>query len=389
MEAMQNSRDEHWDLLVDHERRRRALECVRTIARDVSRSSTTSGTLAHGCAGQALLFAYLHRAFPTEGWEPIAHDKLGRAARSLAEQEYGWSLYGGFTGVAWTFRHIERQRLLSESSWATDDLDQILTRIVSDDFAGHFDLVYGLAGLGAYACESDDAVSGALLREVTRLLFRSSETREPGRALGTPDGGYDLGIAHGSPGTWAPLASATLRGIEGAQALLRELVQWQLAQRLAGSVAFAYRSESALPARSAWCYGDPGVALALYAASAVDARWAEVALEIARGAARRPTEQCGAATAGLCHGSAGLLHLYNRLYQATKDRRFADAARFWLDRTLDRWEARADAEVVHGEPRWSDAPSLITGAVGVALALLAAATEVTPAWDRMLGISLS
>ena len=39
--------------------------------------------------------------------------------------------------------------------------------------------------------------------------------------------------------------------------------------------------------------------------------------------------------AGLCHGAAGLAHLYNRMFQASRDERFAAAARCWFQRTLE------------------------------------------------------
>jgi hypothetical protein len=39
----------------------------------------------------------------------------------------------------------------------------------------------------------------------------------------------------------------------------------------------------------------------------------------------------------LCHGSAGLAHPFNRMYQMTADQTLADAARFWVERTLELW----------------------------------------------------
>jgi hypothetical protein len=36
---------------------------------------------------------------------------------------------------------------------------------------------------------------------------------------------------------------------------------------------------------------------------------------------------------------------------------------------------------------WRDDPCLLTGSAGTALALLAATTDVEPAWDRFLALS--
>ena len=40
-----------------------------------------------------------------------------------------------------------------------------------------------------------------------------------------------------------------------------------------------------------------------------------------------------------------------------------------------------------GALTWAD-PGLLTGAIGIALALLAATTAVEPAWDRMLLVAI-
>ena len=41
---------------------------------------------------------------------------------------------------------------------------------------------------------------------------------------------------------------------------------------------------------------------------------------------------------GLCHGAAGVGHLFNRLYQASGDPALAEAARFWFDRALAQYQ---------------------------------------------------
>jgi hypothetical protein len=40
-----------------------------------------------------------------------------------------------------------------------------------------------------------------------------------------------------------------------------------------------------------------------------------------------------------------------------------------------------------GAPQWQADPGILTGAAGIALALLAATTPIEPAWDRMMLVS--
>jgi lantibiotic modifying enzyme len=124
--------------------------------------------------------------------------------------------------------------------------------------------------------------------------------------------------------------------------------------------------------------------------------WETEALEIARCAAAGPPEEAGVVDAGFCHGATGLGHVFNRLYQATGDATLRRAARFWFERSLAMRQpgrgvggfqaltARDD-----GTKYWDDEDrGILTGAAGIGLALLAAATPIEPEWDRMLLVSV-
>jgi hypothetical protein len=115
-----------------------------------------------------------------------------------------------------------------------------------------------------------------------------------------------------------------------------------------------------------------------------------VATDLAVRAAARPPDQTGVVDACLCHGSAGLAHLFNRMYQMTAEPALADAARFWVERTVELCSAALpgrDAALTTAErPAWNG-PGLLEGAAGVALALEAASTTAEPVWDQMLLVS--
>jgi len=217
-----------------------------------------------------------------------------------------------------------------------------------------------------------------------------------------PRGYYNLGAAHGVPGVVAILAEAVGRGLP-ARDLLDGAVAWMLTQEIAGSSGpvFPYADADAdanadadapTPTRAAWCYGDPGVAVTLLgAARAVGERgWEERAIAIARRVAARSLAEPDAPDAGLCHGAAGLAHLFNRLYQATDDALLGEAARTWFERTLAmRRPGFGPAGYRACEPDgaqtlWIDDLSLFTGVMGIALALLAATSPVPPSWDSLL-----
>src|SRR5262245_34633051 len=101
-----------WQPVLERSAREAALEAARAIAivlAEPSRGAATpSASLASGDAGEALFFAYLAQAFPGEGHEEVAFERLERAIAALAEDSPGPSLCSGFAGVAWATAHLQR-----------------------------------------------------------------------------------------------------------------------------------------------------------------------------------------------------------------------------------------------------------------------------------------
>ena len=89
---------------------------------------------------------------------------------------------------------------------------------------------------------------------------------------------------------------------------------------------------------------DPGIAAALMLAArgAGDAGWEQTAVALACRAAERPASRQGRQRQ-LCHGAAGLAHVYNRMYQATGEPTLGRAALYWLERTLGFYRLAKDA----------------------------------------------
>jgi hypothetical protein len=394
--------------------------CVPEKAPEMGRAQAVEdGSLAGGRAGLAVLFAYLAQARSEPGDADVAVRFLNDAIEAVASVPMSDALYGGFTGVAWTVAHLQERLSLPSEEDPNEAIDDALVDSLNrSPWPGEYDLISGLVGLGVYALERlPRPTAHACLERVIARLAEMAERGEHGITWFTPpewlpdwqrehcpQGYYNLGLAHGVPGVIALLGGACAGGVARAEAqpLLQGAVEWLLRQKLPERAGSSFSSWAGPgverdASRLAWCYGDVGASAALlYAARCVgEPVWEREALEIARGAAQRPPEQSRIVDAGLCHGAAGLGHLFTRMYQATGEPVLGEAARFWLDRTLTMrrpgegvggylaWEPRGAGDV-----RWVADPGLLTGAAGIALALLAAATAIEPAWDRMLLVSV-
>lgn len=310
----------------------------------------------------------------------------------------------GFVGVGWLFELMQDS---PDPAGLDDDagLDDAVAALARRDpwpGVGYFDLVSGLVGAGVYFLSRP--TSPQVSAQLEAIVYRLEESAEY-----LPDGiawwgatvlgpnhvvdCFNLGLAHGVPGVVGFLARALSRGVSPRRthALLEGAVRWILAQRLAsGPSCFPTYCTPAGPdgpARAAWCYGDPGVALALMAAaSAADRRdWEAAAVDVALVAARRPTETTQVLDASVCHGAAGLLHVFNRLYQASGEGQLRDAAARWAEATLDLLAAgRWDGVPGSGASIVAKRASVLEGQAGIALALLSASSERAPLWDAML-----
>jgi len=384
-------------------------------------SPAAVASLAGGRAGQALFWAY--RALINE--DATAADRadacLDEALDALVEAPAAATLYSGFAGPAWVSEHLEGRLYDADSEEDLNaEVDQTLVELIRGEgpWGRHFDLVSGLAGLGLYALERFPRSSAARILE--GVVARFAETAEPqprgitwrtarellpeSRRATFSQGALDLGLAHGAAGVLPVLAGACRVGVaeETARPLLDDAVHWLLAQALEDwgtgrFPAWIAEEEPLRRTRLAWCYGDAGISAALlWTARLVDEPgWEEAALEIARGAAARSEESSGVRDAGLCHGAAGLGHLFNRLYQATGDEDLGEAARFWFERTLSRYFAETSLSgFLSWQPQgghegeWVETPAFLTGAAGVGLALTAAVSSLSPDWDRVLLIAV-
>lgn len=300
---------------------------------------------------RALLATYLATVRDDDSATGALADLVGAFERGFERP----ALFGGLAGAAWVANHVapESEELLAAC-------DASLARTL-DDWRGPLDLTYGLVGVGMYFLDREGEVATRARARVVELLgqrsrdgawFTPVDDLHPHEHSVYPNGKFDCGVPHGAAG----IVGLLLR-IDAANPLTVAGRRWLLAQRQGDVMPFAIIDGRPRIGRTAWCYGAPGVCLALGGARELTA-WLEQP--------PTPTD-----TLALCHGAAGLMHMANRMYQATRDEAYRHTALAWLDRVL--------AEI-------SQAPAgdLLEGSAGIALALLAVASDLPPAWDRML-----
>jgi lantibiotic modifying enzyme len=380
-----------------------------------SDSSHRDPHLAGGSAGVALFFAYLHAAEGSDRAADRAMDALELSSSALAARQLLPSLYSGFAGVGWVIAHLTRELFEGDGDLSLE-IDNALRQLLSDVTENApFELLGGLAGYGSYlverlpnpgAAELLDRILSLLesSRDATGVWFTNPDWLPGWQRELMPRGYYNLGVAHGVPGVIGFLAAAQHAGFRDGRlsSLTNDAVQWVLGQKgdWPSSLLPSHIPPDSEPrqTRTAWCYGDLGVAAVLLSAARSFGRpeWQDEALTIARAAAARSIEETKVTDAGLCHGAAGVAHLFNRIYQAAGDEELRIAAEKWYRLALDmRHPGQGLAGYLSwidtirpGEGAWKGEPGFLSGIAGIGLALLAAVSNVEPSWDRAMVISV-
>lgn len=384
-------------------------------------------SVAEGDAGVAVLCSYLDKCRPGSGWDRIGHGFLAAGAQ-MAEQTTPLQpgLYSGLSGLAFAVvslcRHGARyQRLLA----ALDD--EVAPR--ASAMAWHlrsrrggmsvsdFDLISGASGVAAQLLLRDphrrlpELLSSLVW--MTAPMEGAPRWATPPELMGDetmrrsfPSGNLNCGAAHGIPGPLSVMSLALRAGyaVPGQAEAVRGLADWLLAHRCDDQWGInwptaiplpASRETPAgrqpLPARSAWCYGSPGVARALWLAGEAldDNCLRQCAVEAVAAVMRRPVAARHIDSPTFCHGVAGLLQIVLRFANDTLLPFLTEAANQLVGQLLAAYEPDRPLGYASLEPgnHPVDRAGLLDGAAGTAMVLLAAATDVEPTWDRLFLLS--
>jgi len=376
-------------------------------------------SLAGGSSGLAIFYHELAQRWPQSGFDALRDRYWNSAIDALANTQYPMpNLYSGFTGVGWaTALLTPKSDAGNENDESHEELEEALLEcLTSIRDPADYDLINGPSGWGLYALERWPHPRAIRALELIVDFFEHRAERVPAgirwhtspellpewQREHSPNGYYNMGLSHGMPGVWVLLAHTLVRGIRprASKELLDGSVKWGLAHRWLGESPTLFPSmvneKAPTPpgGRLAWCYGDLGVASALFLAGQLTERpdWMEEALSIMRRASMLTREDSRNVDCGLCHGTAGVAHVFNRFYHATGDEAFAKAAAYWLDVTLDMrvdgiGPGRYAAWRHEPTPGWQAMAGLLEGSSGIGLALLTAIGDREPAWDRFLYIS--
>ena len=392
-------------------------------------------TIGQGYAGLAILWAYLDACFPGQDWDLTGKHHLTLAARGA---EHGPTpppgLFSGLSGLAFSAVQLSREGARYGRLLAT--LDETISQAAATLSAsvraqpggvtvGEFDAISGLSGIGAYLlCRTRQPAAADALRQVAEALVHLTvedhglpRWHTPAHLLWSegkeayPHGNLNCGLAHGVPGILVFLALAHDAGVDvpGLPQAISRTADWLCANRFDDERGVNWPTAVPLiaadtglrgapapsapdgPSRCAWCYGSPGIARALWlAGQALDRDdYRDLAIDAMQAVFHRPVPERRIGSPTFCHGVAGLLAITLRFANETGLPVFFEHSRVLVRQILEHYRPDSmlgfrNLEIPDHE---IDQPGLLEGSPGIALVLLAAATNVEPTWDRLFLLS--
>lgn len=396
-------------------------------------SSWSPSALGSGDLGIALMYSYFDTCFSSESWDRLTQQYLRIAASDTQRSALIMpGLFAGTAGMAFAVSSASRGGRRYGKNLA--DLHDGLCKQVFEtswrrpEEAGgvssaDFDIVSGAAGTLLYLVsleQTNDTIEAAIKHLLMYLLWLGEPGQRPGKERwfippkllpndlhrqDFPQGNFNCGLAHGIPGPLAALALTWLAGYRfpGLRETIAYLSNWVVEHRIEAEWGMDWPASIPLecaaraelwhmlsPTRAAWCYGAPGVARSLWLAGCAleDGALCNMGIEAIEAVLRRLISQRGIPSPNICHGIAGLLLICLRFAYECESTLVKAQIPVLVEQILETFNPVLPLgfrDTDQGVPR--DQPAWLTGASGIAMVLLAAATDIPPAWDRILAIA--
>lgn len=388
-------------------------EKVEAIAQYMSGSMQSMPNLMSGKSGEILFWAYYHQYRN----DVARADRITLMLSSVFDEIKGGfkhpTFCNGLAGIGWTVEHlVEYNFIKANTNKIIGSLDNFLfPYMIHYAREGNYDYLHGALGLGLYysSRRSSEWAHEYLVELVVELEKQATRMKRGiawERKLKAPSNAsvYNLSMSHGIAGVIAILGRLYEIGIckEKVFELATGAVIYLLNNRRKANERYLFPGwihkddmEMMQGGRLAWCYYDMGISIALWQAGQLfgNEQWKREATDILLHTINiRDIGESGVRDAGLCHGAAGIAHIYHRMYRYTNVEVFRDSAIFWFEQCVkmasfdDGLAGYKTFETVE-YGGWQNDYGFLNGIAGIGLALISSVSNVEPDWDRALLLS--
>lgn len=365
-----------------------------------------------GSAGLPLFLYYYDRYLGNNQNKSLAFNMLISLVEKINTNIVPYNLSSGIGGLAWTIEHLAQNDFFEkENTEFLDDLDHYLySKMIFDIKNGSYDFLHGALGVGLYflnrrskpkaidyLVELVNHLESISIRTDNNTMVKWSYMKDGRKCI-------NISLSHGISSIIIFLSKLYKCGIDQIRIneLITSAINYILQQQIDVKKFMTYfpsysieTQEDITPSRLGWCYGDLGVAYAIfYSASAINRNdLKDKALEILLYTSRRKgLKENSVQDGGLCHGSSGIALMFNRVFQETNIIEFKEASKYWYNITIDMASfndgmAGYKANYSQRLGGWVGEIDFLNGVSGIGLSLISAVSNIEPKWDECLLLS--
>lgn len=394
---------------MDERVEQRIEEILSAIENYISGNPLEMGLFSGNCGISLFLFCYA-RTYNDERIFDKGLELMNVTIDNIDNDQFN-SFSSGLPGLAYTISLLNKSKILETD--IDSEVDEYLVNLLKAKLriGESYDYLHGILGIALYFIEKENLSKKdvELLTDVVEFIEQKSIIHNNSKGckwqcnfntLSSPVNidDFDLSLAHGSAGIILILCKLYQKEIEKKRVaqLISKSIDYLLEQEFDLSLSYSYfpssvRDNVVKPSRLAWCYGDLGIAWALWNAGSLlgNKFWSDKAIRIFNHSVNRKTfEETSIIDAGFCHGASGVSHFFQRMYQETELPLYKEASTYWLEKTLE-LNNYPDGPAGYkscymGE--WYGSYTLLEGISGIGLALLSFGSE-EHFWDRPLLMS--
>lgn len=384
------------------------LDTLELISKSLIDCPNTNPDLFSGNAGVSLYWQYLFQYTKDRKTHERSLSLLESSLDALGKTPLSYTYCTGVAGILWNFCHFSKNRFISANldDFIGKEFDNYITESVKTGFINNnSDYLHGAMGPALYSLErTDNNACLNTLKDVVNGLNQTSVKFDDGIAwndfMEPEKEKYILGLAHGSPGMVVVLSKIyQVLNSDLADQLIKKSVRWILSKKKntsSGSLfpsVFPYDQDS--NSRLSWCYGDLGIAVALFQAGKEtgNEKWISEGISIAKySCTRKSLSDNGVLDVCFCHGTAGIAHIFNRFFQYTQEEVFREASRYWFYATIDMCNREDGMKIFirdtkRGTSGYELRTGILEGIAGVGLSLIGSIHDNEPKWDRCFLLS--
>lgn len=351
-----------------------------------------------GFAGVVLFFLYAFKAKIIEKTKVTF--VLNKFFERINNEEINYSLAEGLIGIGLVIQEFMKEEFLGlEYENFLNSIDNITNPITVSMFENNrYDYLHGGLGGIDYLLERDKISNQHIINKSLNYFLKNKITDDFGiswesvvdreRGAKSSEIHRPLGAAHGQASILHILTKLYEKSYLKDKNVILSLSNWILLQQhfdCSQNTIFPPRlindDFTKRPSRLGWCTGDLGILYPLFLSSKkmkfdnINRRVVNMLIHTCQ---IRDLKSCVVIDNGVCHGIAGIAHIYHKLYLETSIETFSQAFYYWLEILLEQRK-----ELIDNLP---DKYDMNSGIAGIGLVLLSTLNSNTN-WDRFFLLS--